>query len=112
MSDPKEPFAFGPRSNEDGRAPMFRFLPADEVLVIEKFRAMDMGHGAGVDDSIQKPFVAATKRDAKKLAQMLLLTGQSLFDLVANCGSIGYVHAEGHRLDMPEGRALTPEEQA
>ena len=117
MRDPKldellKALPFGPKHAENGRAPMFRFLPADDVLVMEKFRAMEVGHGAGVDDGVQKLLAAKTKRDAKKFARALVLTGQSIFDLVANCGGIEYVHAEGHRRDMPEGRALSPEERA
>jgi hypothetical protein len=116
MRDSKELLSgcmlFGPKSNENGRAPTFRFLPVNDVLVMEKFRAMDVGLGSGVDNTIQRLFAAETKRDAKKLARSLLLTGQSFFELVANCESIGYVHDEGHRRDTPEGRALTPEERA
>ena len=103
--------AVSPKRNENGRAPMFRFLPAHEVLVMEKFRAMDVGHGAGVDEGIQRLPAAETKGEAEKLASALAITLQALFDLVTNRGSIGYVHAEGHRRDVPEGRALTSDER-
>ena len=42
----------GQNVNENGRAPLLRHIAADEVLILEKFRAMDVGHGPGVDDGI------------------------------------------------------------
>jgi hypothetical protein len=117
MRDPRldellKDFSFGPKSNENGRAPMFRFLSTYDVLTMEKFRAFEVGHGGGVDDGLQKLLAVATKRDAQKLAAVLVISGQSFFDLVTNSAVIGYVHTEGHLQDTPEARALTTDERA
>jgi hypothetical protein len=90
---------------------LLRYTPADDVLTMERVRALDMGHGPGVDEGIRNLLAAGSKREAQKLASALVLTGQGLFDLVTNCGTIGYTHDEGHRRDTPEDRALTSEER-
>jgi hypothetical protein len=102
---------FAPRGNENGRAPMFRHIPVQDVLVLERVRASNVGHGSEVADGIRDLFAAESKRDAQKLASNVVLTGQDFFDLVTNCGSLGYVHEEGHRQDTPEGRGLSSNER-
>ena len=102
---------FNGKPNEAGRAPLLRHLPAQDVLMMERVRATDVGYGPGVADGITNLLAASSKNEAKKLAKRLVITGQELFDLVHNCGAIGFVHGEDHRRDTPEGRSLSSEDR-
>jgi hypothetical protein len=86
-------------------------MPVMDVLTMERFRALDVGHGAGVADGIRDLLGAGSKREAQKLANALMITGQEFFDLVQNSATIGYAHDEGHRQDAPEARGLTSEDR-
>jgi hypothetical protein len=68
--------SLGARVNESGRAPMLRHMPVMDVLTMERFRALDVGHGAGVADGIRDLLGAGSKREAQKLANALMITGQ------------------------------------
>lgn len=130
VGDPLENGSFivshaGTRPSEVVAELMFQTARKNGVAItpdlVDEIRARALDHersfvggirARGIAGTLRKLLQAKRKRDAVRIAKLLMLTPQDMVDLIYNCGDLGLSHHPKHLEFVPDQRELSDADRA